>query len=124
MTIERNEIFTLWRLIYEEINQFNRHCFLRWNVCVVGICICHLDIQPCAAECPNDKCKRFGWNVKKIARTEDGSEEVKCTHFQYGTDVINYYVVTYEGKCMFCGTSKTMQSRESDPPVCNGRSHI
>lgn len=81
-------------------------------------------IQPCAAECPNDKCNRFGWNVKKIARTEDGSEEVKCTHFQYGTDVINYYVVTYEGKCMFCGTSKTMQSRESDPPVCNGRSHI
>lgn len=79
------------------------------------------EIQPRAAECPF--CGSFGWSVERVGRRANGSTEVSCTHYQYGTDVITEYIVDYLGKCVVCGQTKAMQSTETEVE-CHGRSHI
>lgn len=82
------------------------------------------EIQPRAAQCPFlENCGRYGWNVTRVGRRPNGSSEVSCTHYAYGTDVITEYIVDYVGSCMFCGQSMAYQSTETEV-VCHGRSHI
>lgn len=81
------------------------------------------EIQPRAAECPFDNCGRYGWNVTRVGRRANGSREVSCTHYAYGTDVITEYIVDYVGECMFCGQTMALESIETEVE-CHGRSHI
>ncbi|MBT9673903.1 hypothetical protein GPK89_04040 [Gemmiger formicilis] len=79
------------------------------------------EVQPRAAECPF--CGSNGWSVTRVGRRANGSTEVSCTHYQYGTDVITKYIVDYSGSCYACGQTQATQSTETEL-VCHGRSHI
>lgn len=70
------------------------------------------EVQPRAAECPF--CGSNGWSVTRVGRRANGSTEVSCTHYQYGTDVITKYIVDYSGSCYACGQTQATQSTETE----------